>query len=244
MSTPASIKIRRVDGSETSIYLHWDGYIDGAGVTLQKAYSTPEKVEELLALGDLSVLGENTVPREGEEHNFEHYQDGVCLAYHRDMSEPFSQNGGDQGFNYIYDEANRIWLAQVYRDKEEFLLVRIFKDCESKDDIAECTKVALDAVEEGYRAALTIECLLAGYAILDTFPPTDDKYCTMFVVTTEYLKEYISDIDSYNENCGADVDNFYLNYIWDETYILYEKALNADKLVCHMALTTCWWMKE
>lgn len=44
MSTNSTISIKRADGTQTSIYCHWDGYIEGVGVTLQLAYNTAEKV--------------------------------------------------------------------------------------------------------------------------------------------------------------------------------------------------------
>lgn len=56
-----------------AIYVHWDGnrHLD----TLLDNYNTQEKVEELLALGDLSELGQTIE---------------TCVAYHRDRCEEFS----------------------------------------------------------------------------------------------------------------------------------------------------------
>ena len=40
-----------------SIYCHFDGYIAGVGKTLLNHYTDPEKVNDLMRLGDLSSLG-------------------------------------------------------------------------------------------------------------------------------------------------------------------------------------------
>lgn len=57
MATRASIAILEADGKVHCIYSHWDGYLDGLGATLHESYTTPEKVRELLAMGDASVVG-------------------------------------------------------------------------------------------------------------------------------------------------------------------------------------------
>ena len=111
MSTNSTISIKRKDGTQTSIYGHWDGYIKGVGVTLQLAYNTAEKVEELLKLGDLSSLRYHTEPKEGK-HSFDEPQSDVCIAYHRDRGEQFRQSGGRQQFNYIFDEDEAVWYCE------------------------------------------------------------------------------------------------------------------------------------
>jgi len=81
-----------------SIYCHFDGYPEGVGQTLLDHWSTEERINELIALGDLSVLGEVI----GEKHDFDSHsgylhdgtydpnspgQKGWCLAYGRDREE-------------------------------------------------------------------------------------------------------------------------------------------------------------
>ena len=84
MGTRSRIAIANSDGSFTSIYCHWDGYPEGVGATLLKHYTTYAKVRELMALGDLSSLGDEI----GEKHDFESrgYHDW-CKAYGRDRGE-------------------------------------------------------------------------------------------------------------------------------------------------------------
>ena len=73
MATRSLIGIKMSDVVKT-IYCHWDGYPSGVGQTLVNNYNTPEIVDELIELGDLSSLGETPVS---------------CYAYHRDRNEPY-----------------------------------------------------------------------------------------------------------------------------------------------------------
>lgn len=59
MSTRSRIGLLMKDGKVKSIYCHWDGYPEGVGVKLQKHYTDPKKIEELLELGDISSLGDH-----------------------------------------------------------------------------------------------------------------------------------------------------------------------------------------
>ena len=82
MSTRGLIAIEAADRSCRSIYVHFDMYPSGAGVCLTKHYKTPERVERLLALGDLSSLGDRLSTGDPEPDA----QD-ICRAYHRDYGE-------------------------------------------------------------------------------------------------------------------------------------------------------------
>ncbi len=117
MSTRSTIKIVRKDGTEKAIYCHFDGYIEGVGVTLQLAYNTAEKVEKLLELGDLSTLGYYTEPDPAREHSFDgERQENVCVAYHRDRGEAFRQSNSKQEYNYTFNEEQAVW----YVSEEKF----------------------------------------------------------------------------------------------------------------------------
>ena len=107
MSTNSTIRIERKDGTKTGIYCHYDGYIEGVGVTLQLAYNTSEKVETLLKLGDLSSLSYYT-----ESHNGTN--DFVCSAYYRDWHEDYKQtNNNDNEFVYIFNEQEQTWYVEI-----------------------------------------------------------------------------------------------------------------------------------
>jgi hypothetical protein len=83
MATRSTIAKRNPDGTITSIYCHWDGYPEGVGATLEKHYTDPVKIDELLDTGDLSVLDAEI----GETNSFEERLEGVCLFYGRDRGE-------------------------------------------------------------------------------------------------------------------------------------------------------------
>jgi len=73
MATRSRIAIENQDGTVTSIYCHFDGYLEGVGKKLFNHYDR-EKTEKLMELGDISVLGESTLD---------------TIAYHRDRGEDF-----------------------------------------------------------------------------------------------------------------------------------------------------------
>ena len=65
------------DNSVTGIYCHFDGYPDWVGKILEEHYTDPEVVDGLLALGDLSELGNNLTE---------------TVAYHRDRGDDLEPN--------------------------------------------------------------------------------------------------------------------------------------------------------
>ena len=83
MGTRSTIAIQNANGTVTGIYCHWDGYTSNNGRILQDYYTTEAAVRELIALGDLSSLGETV----GTKHDFNRAPDGECNAYGRDRGE-------------------------------------------------------------------------------------------------------------------------------------------------------------
>lgn len=98
MATRSRIAIENQDGSITSIYCHWDGHIETNGVILNNNYNTKEKVEELIALGNLSSLDktlETTVAYARDQG------DDVIQNLYLNVEELFD-NGFGIGVEYIY----------------------------------------------------------------------------------------------------------------------------------------------
>ena len=84
MATRSLIGKLNSDGTVTSIYCHWDGYPSHNGVLLQEYWNTPYKVDQLLALGDLSSLGKEI----GEQQDFNGSRNrDWCMAYGRDRNQ-------------------------------------------------------------------------------------------------------------------------------------------------------------
>lgn len=127
MSTNSTIAIKNDDGTFTSIYCHWDGYVSHNGSILLEHYRDVAKINELMQLGDLSSLGAEI----GEKHPFtnpyaygspsyrefdEQYKN-TCTAYGRDREENdmVSENWTDakewlsevgEEYNYLFDGDN------------------------------------------------------------------------------------------------------------------------------------------
>lgn len=110
MATRSTIGILEKDGTVSSIYCHWDGYLKNNGKILLENYNTEERVRELISLGSLSSLGKEIGT--DLEHSFENPVEDVCVAYHRDRGEElrifqhhskdsFLRNGED--YNYLFD---------------------------------------------------------------------------------------------------------------------------------------------
>jgi hypothetical protein len=89
MSTRSLITIEQPDGTYRAIYCHCDGYLTHNGAMLLDHYKDRNKVQELLNLGDLSVLAPNVHPDPAKSHSFEYgeRQEGVVVAYQRDRGE-------------------------------------------------------------------------------------------------------------------------------------------------------------
>jgi len=87
MATRSRIGRTNEDGSITSIYVHWNGSPGDQGPILLAHYNTPERLKQLLDLGDLSALA----PEIGERQDFDAPTPAGgriwCLAYGRDRGD-------------------------------------------------------------------------------------------------------------------------------------------------------------
>ena len=101
-----------------AIYSHSDGYLSHNGRILLNHYDDIEKVEELMDLGNLSVLGKKI----GEKQNFDIFEDReACLAYGRDRGETGQEAGkyislieatmefSDCDYFYVFDGHKWLW---------------------------------------------------------------------------------------------------------------------------------------
>lgn len=97
MGTRSGIGIENPNtGAIKAIYCHWDGYLEHNGSILNKHYDSSPKVNNLIALGDLSSLR----PEIGEKHAFSQFElpkeeveafkaktENWCTFYGRDREE-------------------------------------------------------------------------------------------------------------------------------------------------------------
>ena len=106
MATRSYIGVRNTDGSVDYIYCHFDGYPDHNGQILTEHYADMDRVNALLKLGDLSVLGKFI----GEKQDFNKRIKDCCLAYGRDRGETnvsvktsdYKELINDQNVDYVY----------------------------------------------------------------------------------------------------------------------------------------------
>jgi hypothetical protein len=118
MSTRSRLGIVNDDGTITSIYVHYDGYLDHHGPILLESYNTRERVLKLMRLGDLSVLRNNI----GEKHSFDDDYDIAdknkwCTAYGRDRHEEGVEAAmfkDVKSFQQAFEEYNYLFLNNVW----------------------------------------------------------------------------------------------------------------------------------
>lgn len=107
----------------TYISVHYDGYPSRCLPILMGHYNTPAKVDELLALGNLSVLDIN-IGIKIEFNAYDRRETGrQCLAYHRDRGErhrvevlnhlnartAFKRRCNEIGYGYLFDTETNEW---------------------------------------------------------------------------------------------------------------------------------------
>lgn len=108
-----------------SIYTHWDGYPSHHGPLLLGYWDTAEKVRDLIALGDLSILNKEL----GQAHDFDAPYDDLesrdwCKAYGRDRGEKLTEadvHGMDewpdcgQEYEYLFTlRGEWVWREAIY----------------------------------------------------------------------------------------------------------------------------------
>jgi len=127
MSTRSAIGIKDGDGNIKGIYCHWDGYLENNGKILLENYKDESKVEELIELGDLSILGEE-IGTKVDFGSFSSSSSKQCLAYGRDRGESsaeFKTFGDEQefvdyfvdsDFYYLFKDNSWYWHTRYNHD--------------------------------------------------------------------------------------------------------------------------------
>jgi hypothetical protein len=140
MGTRSTIALEFADGTVQQVYCHWDGYLAHNGQILQKHYSDPFKLRELIDLGDLSSLR----PTIGVQHPFSSFQlatqeerdaheklvEDMCTFYGRDRNETCPakkfKDYEDYKANHQYEEyeyilrnidGNAVWFVADHSDR-------------------------------------------------------------------------------------------------------------------------------
>jgi hypothetical protein len=85
-----------------------------------------------------------------------------------------------------------------------------------------CTnKSYLEAHYDWYHESCGV---LAKTIELCTFPKDDNDYSHSFTIPRDWLIDILEKMDGLNERKGVNLKNFLENYVWDETYFIYENA--------------------
>lgn len=109
MSTNSTIAVETLDGYVFQVYCHWDGYLSNNGKILLRFYSDRSKVEDLIAKGDISSLGDTI-----SATHF--YEDPKELPLNYDSIEQYHNDlNTKEEYNYIFTKDDK-WL--VCFDKE------------------------------------------------------------------------------------------------------------------------------
>jgi len=123
MATRAAI-IMEVEGKDHSyegVYLHFDGYPEGAGQILIDHYNTDAKVKELISHGGISSLGE-VIGEKNPDARFLSTVPGQCKFYHRDRGDELdieeleyggiSKFASDCGAEFTYLYEGGVWMVE------------------------------------------------------------------------------------------------------------------------------------
>ena len=103
-----------------AVYCHWDGYLEHNGAILQKHYSNSPKVNNLIALGDISSLR----PEIGEKHAFSRLEtpmdDEAYDKLYGNMTTYYGRDRGETGTEFkVFDtlkeaEEHYTWSEYFY----------------------------------------------------------------------------------------------------------------------------------
>ena len=119
MGTRSTIALEYADGTVHQVYCHWDGYLEHNGKILQKHYSNPFILRDLIDLGDISSL-KTTI---GTKHAFSHFDTEMKQedydALYRDMTTFYARDRGETGTS-----------AKKFASFEDYLLNHQYEEYE------------------------------------------------------------------------------------------------------------------
>lgn len=135
MATRSRIGILNSDQTVTSVYCHWDGYVEHNGRLLVTHYTDEDKIRELMALGSISSLGQDI----GTKHDFDNEPRNECNAYGRDRGETgmearlyaavedYLADGEEYNYLWFYGR----WMVHSYATNEKWVQVtQVLEKCD------------------------------------------------------------------------------------------------------------------
>lgn len=90
MSTHCTVSVKHDDDTVEGIYVHNNGFPAFMAPILLGYYDTRDIVEELISLGDASIICPKLSPDPSKPHSFDSPQKEVSVLYHRDRGEEWA----------------------------------------------------------------------------------------------------------------------------------------------------------
>lgn len=215
MGTPCVIGIAT---SPTANYhyitVHYDGYLEDAGVLLLMFYNTEEKVRNLISLGHLSALGPTIGTKFDFDDNSEYYKRArvQCIAYHRDRGNNLLvsttsslKKFQDEEFTYIWKDGQ--WWYYRYGGHRKLLSEVITQD--QLNHTCAYMKLRLPEYKDSPLYSVLEEQIriLNNYRINQPNESDSDKSYYVFEYSPDTQQFSISELDVY-ENEMLDVVQF------------------------------------
>jgi hypothetical protein len=143
MATRSTIALEFADGTVGQVYCHWDGYLEHNGVLLQKNYTNPFILRDLIDLGDVSSLGEiigtkhpfsqfdTTMPKDEYENLYgnmttfygrDRGESGIKARYFKDFAD-YKANFQGEEFDYILRQVDGVATWFVSDHGGDFVLL-------------------------------------------------------------------------------------------------------------------------
>ena len=132
------------DKGVKAIYNHSDGYLEHAGRILAEHYKDENKVDELLAHGDVSIIDENIGVKIDFNDYKTRYANKQCKFYMRDRGEKYKQAeqfydenvlikyGYNCDVDFIYMFAYGYWYVYDIHNGEAYNEINKFKELEDE----------------------------------------------------------------------------------------------------------------
>lgn len=97
---------------------------------------------------------------------------------------------------------------------------------------ADCISAKLNGWYNEDESTVQCGCYIGQEKIeLCTFPDDDKNYCISFEVPKYWLLMLLERLDSLNSREGVDLPRFLDNYVWDETWFIYQQAKLCDMIL-------------
>jgi hypothetical protein len=112
MATRSTISIKNSDGTISSIYSHWDGYLEGVGKILKENYNDENLARKILAQGDVSSLASNLY--ESQFYNKDRGENTSAKVFTSIKDKNYKSS--QQEYNYLFED--NVWKVSLYDEMQ------------------------------------------------------------------------------------------------------------------------------